>query len=158
MFSHLDFLRRTHIEFGRLNWLRCGYGVCARVKVHLQPMPRSFMPYECLSIFIWCSTQVGYQPVKFWEPINQSEEIKFLNSFLGLAWSGYRLDSLNSIPDRGKNCFSIPQPSDQLRPTQSIFGLKPLKRKSDHSHPSTAKVKTGWAAPPFPHSFSWGGA
>jgi hypothetical protein len=40
----------------------------------------------------------------------------------------------------------------------SLPGIKRLERETDHSPPSSAKIKNGGAIAPLPLPFSWSGA
>jgi hypothetical protein len=77
------------------------------------------------------------------------------------------VDGRGSIPDRGKRFFSTLLSPDRLwgppglhhskhRRPYLALGIKRPEREADHSPPSSAEVKIGWAIglPPIPHASS----
>jgi hypothetical protein len=83
------------------------------------------------------------------------------DSSVGIG-TGYGLDGQGSNPGKGK-IFLFPTTSRlALGPTQSPIqwvmgtispGIKRPGHETNHSPPSSAKVKNGGAIPPHPHDF-----
>jgi hypothetical protein len=81
---------------------------------------------------------------------------------------GYRLDSQDLIPGRGKRFFSSSQhldwfwgpasPSIQSVTGILSLGIRQLGLEADHFPPSNAEVKNGGAIPPLHHASLWRGA
>jgi hypothetical protein len=72
---------------------------------------------------------------------------------------GYRLDGQGSFPGRDNRIFSSPQRPHWLWVPASllIYGYPwgwP-EHESDHSLPTTAKVKNSGVIPPLPHISPW---
>jgi hypothetical protein len=65
---------------------------------------------------------------------------------------GYRLDSQNLIPSRGRN-FSLVQCPEQLYPMGTRPPSPEVKQPGDHSPPPSAEVKIGTVILPLPISF-----
>jgi hypothetical protein len=81
---------------------------------------------------------------------------------MGITQYSYGLESQDSVPGRGKRFFSTAsrptlgptQPPVQWVPGALSLGVKQSGRETDHSPPSSAKVKNGGAISPLPHMSS----